>query len=370
MRILIIEPDPSHGGGMEAVSLRLAKELSRRGHSIFLAYARQGSMLSTYNSITEKSFKLDLVGFARRKPFRLFKQLLALRRVIREEKIDVIFSSHLGYIPVAATLKILTHVPAFFHLGLPADHVGWIAHLALRQMGGGISPAQHTLDTWAAAGWPNTRLWLVPNWVDLDEFAPLMDVQTVRNSLGWPLASFCVGYVGRIVPEKGLETLVIAFNKFSRENHRARLILIGNGSEAFKDRLCNLVSNKDRLSILSATSEAGKVLGALDVATVPSVVVESFPLGAVEAMATGTPVICSHVGALPLILGEAFADLLFDPGNAEQLYARLVSVANDWTPKRGVALREHAISTFGHDEAVSAYETILQGAGCRQGGTK
>lgn len=37
MKILVIEPHPEFGGGMEGFTLRMSGELSKRGHEVFLA---------------------------------------------------------------------------------------------------------------------------------------------------------------------------------------------------------------------------------------------------------------------------------------------------------------------------------------------
>jgi glycosyltransferase involved in cell wall biosynthesis len=57
---------------------------------------------------------------------------------------------------------------------------------------------------------------------------------------------------------------------------------------------------------------------------VPSICYENFPLTVVEAFANGLPVIASRLGAMAELVKDGVTGLLFEPGNAEDLVAKMV----------------------------------------------
>ena len=77
---------------------------------------------------------------------------------------------------------------------------------------------------------------------------------------------------------------------------------------------------------------------------IPSVCYENFPAVAVEAYATGTPVVASNIGSLPSIVDEGRTGLLFRPGDVEDLRAKALALASD--PNRLAAMRRQARTEF------------------------
>jgi glycosyltransferase involved in cell wall biosynthesis len=103
------------------------------------------------------------------------------------------------------------------------------------------------------------------------------------------------------------------------------------------------------------------LLGGADALVYPSLY-EGFGLPVLEAMACGTPVIASNVGALPELVDGA--GVLIDPSNPDELAERIGSIMSDAELRRG--LRERGIeraSTFGWDETARRTAAVLREAG-------
>src|SRR5690606_15210020 len=81
-------------------------------------------------------------------------------------------------------------------------------------------------------------------------------------------------------------------------------------------------SLRDRVTFVSGIddTELACLLSSAQIAVIPSLY-EGFSLPAVEAMATGTPLVASRAGALPEVVGEDGAGRLVPPGDAEALSA-------------------------------------------------
>ncbi len=178
---------------------------------------------------------------------------------------------------------------------------------------------------------------------------------------------FVIGYVGRLVPEKGVDLLIRALAQVSG---RWRLEVIGQGPE--RESLERLVH---RLNLAGQISFRGQVPSTrmpdfyrgLNVLVVPSRTrpnwKEQFGRVIVEAMACGVPVIGSGSGFIPDIIGQN--GLLFPEGDIDALAAQLRRIMDDANLRRQLAAtgRALALERFTHGQiaaqTVAVYRAML-----------
>ena len=157
---------------------------------------------------------------------------------------------------------------------------------------------------------------LIPNGVDTTLFDP-----GVRVSEG----ATRVLYVGRLAPEKNLETLVAAAAKLA-PRLEARLTFVGDGP--LRERLRAAAAELGvRLDLVPSVDhrELPRLYGAADVFVLPSFT-EGHSKVLLEAMSCGLPCVASDIGANRSVLADGDAGLLFDPHDAGALAARLEQV--------------------------------------------
>jgi len=161
---------------------------------------------------------------------------------------------------------------------------------------------------------------------------------------------FTIGFAGRLVPEKGLDTLVSAVAGLDDE---WRLLLIGDGP--LRDHLQQRLTEanlEQRTTILSRvpSTDMPTHLGAMDVLVLPSIDRpnwrEQFGRILVEAMACETPVIGSQAGEIPNVIGSA--GLTFPQGDADRLCEQLASL------QHSASLR-HALGRLGRERVMERY---------------
>jgi len=175
-------------------------------------------------------------------------------------------------------------------------------------------------------GTPEDRVFVIPEAAS-PVFRALDDTQAVETTRAkFGLESGYFLFVGTIEPRKNLSTLVRSYAHFRRRwlsdagrvEPPPKLAIVGRIGWLY-DEVFDLVQRLElRASavFLGEVSEADLVLlynGALALTYVS--LYEGFGLPALEAMACGTPVICSNVSALPEVVGEAA--ILVDPMDVE-----------------------------------------------------
>jgi glycosyltransferase involved in cell wall biosynthesis len=135
-----------------------------------------------------------------------------------------------------------------------------------------------------------------------------------------------VVYVGRLLDEKGVETLVAAW----RHMPRVKLIIVGDG--ALRPQL-EAIAQRDRSNIeftgVLARPAVMKIISSSDLLIVPSVCYETFGLVIAESFACGTPVLVSRIGSLDELVVEGVTGRKFTAGDAQDLAHRAQEMLAD-----------------------------------------
>ncbi|MDQ4127548.1 MAG: glycosyltransferase, partial [Actinomycetota bacterium] len=191
------------------------------------------------------------------------------------------------------------------------------------------------------------RLTLVPCGVDTEKFRPAKK-REARKELGLPEEAPTVVYVGRLVPRKGVDTLVEAFALLPKSLD-TRLVIVGGepgpGESPEAKRLSALARKlgiEERVTFAGSRPQKELYLyyGAADVSvTVPHY--EPFGMTPLEAMACATPVIGSRVGGIKTSVADGKSGYLVPPKSAEALAGRLLRLLSheDLRDRMGRAAR-------------------------------
>jgi glycosyltransferase involved in cell wall biosynthesis len=148
-------------------------------------------------------------------------------------------------------------------------------------------------------------------------------------------------YAGRLSAEKGIGILLSAWSRIGRD---LPLKIVGDGPASGEVRqACHEIAGLEWLGaqprpiVLSLMKQARFIV-------IPSICYENCPAVAIEAFATGTPVAASNIGSLPSIVDDGRTGLLFRPGDASDLRAKVLALASD--PNGLSAMRRQARTEF------------------------
>ncbi|BBD60658.1 putative glycosyl transferase [Nostoc sp. HK-01] len=170
-----------------------------------------------------------------------------------------------------------------------------------------ISLTEFARQKFIAGGFPAEKIVVKPNFVHPDPGVG-------NGSGGYAL------FVGRLSVEKGLDTLLAAWNYLEG---KVPLKIIGEGPLA--DQVVESVKRLPNVEWLGRKpiTEVHKLMGEAMFLVFPSKWYETFGRVAVEAFAKGTPVIAANIGAIAELVDAGRTGLLFSPGNPEDLATKV-----------------------------------------------
>jgi glycosyltransferase involved in cell wall biosynthesis/SAM-dependent methyltransferase len=221
---------------------------------------------------------------------------------------------------------------------------------------------------WKLYRLPAERIVKIGGGVDVERFRPAPDRLRVRVELGLPLERPIALTVRNLEARMGLDTLIEAMVPLVRQVPDVLLLIGGSGSRrAALEALAGTLGLDKHVAFLGFVPEAelASHYQAADVFVLPTRELEGFGLVTAEALACGTPVLGTRVGATPELLESLDAGLLFREATAEAMAADLgVLLARLAAEPRAAAelraaCRRHAEARFGWERVVDDLEATL-----------
>jgi CelD/BcsL family acetyltransferase involved in cellulose biosynthesis/glycosyltransferase involved in cell wall biosynthesis len=314
-------------GGAEQVLSILDRGLVRAGHRSMVLAPAGSRCRGLLISVPVPSGLLD--DAAKQEARRKFRN--CLNQALDRYSVDIVhmhgldFSEYLpdSDIPVVVTL----HLP-----------LSWYVSDALRDSGSNtvrvcVSRSQ------AHRAPLGTRIdSVIPNGIDLTRFRP------ARKRGNYAVM------IGRICPEKGFDLaigaaqragidVIIAGTVFEYPEHR----------EYFDSKIAPRLSHRVRYIGAVGGEPKARLLAGAKCLLIPSLVQETSSLVAMEAMASGTPVIARRSGALPEIIQQGYTGFLVD--SVEEM-AHAITVSESLRPE---VCRREAERRFSSEKMIAQY---------------
>jgi len=164
---------------------------------------------------------------------------------------------------------------------------------------------------------------VVSNPIDKAFFSSTSNLSELRKSFGLDQEDFVVLYVGRLAPEKNVESLIEAFTSFSCDKMDVKLIMVGQGS--LRSKLEKKIKQNnwgDKVKIVGPFLGGNKqklydAFLIADVFAMPSTS-EIQSMGTLQAMVNGLPIMAAKAGGMPELVGDD-RGLLHEPDNIKEI---------------------------------------------------
>ena len=196
---------------------------------------------------------------------------------------------------------------------------------------------------------------VIPNAVDHRRFAP-RDDPALRLRYAHPDEKLVI-HISNFRPVKRAEDVIRVFAKLN-EAVGARLLMIGDGPERPRAiELASALGVSGRVSFLGSFPRVEALLGVSDLFVLPSAT-ESFGLAALEAMASGVPVVASRTGGIPEVVVSGEQGFLCEVGDTDAMAEAAIRLLSDEAlhARMARAARERAMREFSEARIVPRYE--------------
>ncbi len=223
--------------------------------------------------------------------------------------------------------------------------------------------SRHLADTTVGGlGVGRDDIHVVYNGVDIERFGPAAASDAVRARHAAHGEGLVV-HVSNFRSVKRADDVVRAF-ALVRANVPARLVMVGDGPERPRaGALARELGVGEAVEFVGTVPRVEALLASADLFMLPSAQ-ESFGLSALEAMASGTPVIATNVGGLPEVVEHGVSGFLHELGDVESMAASAKSLLSD--PQAlaafGRAARERAATRFGEGLVFPRYVELYEAA--------
>jgi len=379
MRIVQVAPwFHPHLGGVETHVRALAAELARRGHQVTVLTTRHDASLPA----TEE---LDRFLVQRLKPIGVWFQtpiVPSTKRALAGLHADIVHAHSppplTAYYAAKANRGASAPFVITYHcdIELRVPGGGLIEAIYRRSLGAStIRRADRVIVTTHSYAATSRAVWrynpsVIPNFVDVGRFHPNGRAERVRLKHAILPGEPIVLAVCRLVPHKGLEHLVEAAGRVDG----ARFLIAGGGPHLTAlRRLAQSIGVEDRVVFAGRVpdGELSDYYDACDVFVVPSVSrLEAFSIVALEAMASGKPVVVSDIPGVREVITDGAEGLVADAMNPEDLAQRIRSLlGNDRVRQEmGERARRTVEGRFSLPNVVDKIEAVYREAMARRPG--
>ena len=185
---------------------------------------------------------------------------------------------------------------------------------------------------------------------------------STRARFGIKDAEILVGYVGRILREKGVFTLFEASERFLTAAPEARMLWVGDGGCTEELRSTIAASpQRARHILVPWEPDTSAIYPAMDLLVAPSIYPEPFGRVSIEAQAAGVPVVCTSAGGLPETLLPGVTGLLAPSTDGTTLSDTVLRLIRDRALRRdmGNAGMSWVKTRFSLDTIARSFEALL-----------
>ncbi|MFN3997452.1 glycosyltransferase family 4 protein [Algoriphagus sp.] len=301
----------SDGYGSAKIILQVLRIYQNQGFSPVVVLTNEGPIQQNLSQLKIPVYVQNL-GILRRKYItptgllnRLSKNLKAYRfltELHQTYRFELVYSNTLAVI-VGAYWAKRRHIRHIWHiheiLPGPKPLVKMLASLLDQSTPNPIAVSNAVANHWQPL-LKESNIQVIHNGIPYDPFSE--DYPDAKKDLGLHGDNIVIGMIGRINPGKGQLYFLEMADLLSKKYPNTHFILVGDpfpGYEPILEEMKKEVRDKNleaRVTYLGFREDIPKVMAALDIFVLPSILPDSFPTVILEAMASGKPVVATRSG--------------------------------------------------------------------------
>lgn len=168
---------------------------------------------------------------------------------------------------------------------------------------------------------------VIPNFIDVQKYEAVKTADCQRHLLA-NISERIITHVSNFRKVKRIDDVVKVFYRIQKKIP-SKLIMVGDGPERKPaEQLVKELGIEENVIFLGKSNEVDKILCFSDLFLLPSET-ESFGLAALEAMASGVPVISSNTGGIPEVNIDGVSGYLANVGDVDAMADKALSILKD-----------------------------------------
>lgn len=199
---------------------------------------------------------------------------------------------------------------------------------------------------------------VVTNFIDINKFTH--DFTDCQRAMMATDKEKIITHISNMREVKRIPDVIKVFYNIQKEIP-AKLMMVGEGPEREPaERLCEELGIADKVVFFGNSNQIDRILCFSDLFLLPSKT-ESFGLSALEAMASGVPVISSNTGGIPEVNKHGFSGYLSNVSDVEDMSSNAIKILSN--PETLNQFKQNAVTqakTFDIQQIVPKYEAIYQ----------
>lgn len=360
-------------GGSGVVATELGLELSKRGHEIhFITYSQPVRLDLLSHNVHFHEVSVPEYPLFHYQPYELALSS-KLVDMVKLHKIDVL---HVHYaIPHAYAAYMAKKMLFEEGIELPIvttlhgtditlvgshPHYKTAVEFSINKSDAVTSVSQSLKDDTLRLFDVKNNIKVVPNFIDLEKH--VSHYTDCQRTVLANEEERVITHISNFRKVKRINDIINVFYNIQKEIP-ATLMMVGEGPEKEPaEVLCERLGIEDKVKFLGNSGEIDKILCFSDLFLLPSET-ESFGLAALEAMASGVPVISSNTGGIPEVNIEGVSGYLSNVGDIEHMTQNALKILRDDTVlERFKANAKEVAGNFDIHEIVPVYEEIYKQA--------
>ncbi|TAK07834.1 MAG: glycosyltransferase [Candidatus Manganitrophaceae bacterium] len=355
-------------GGAERLVCNIVSKLDRQIFNPSIAWFFGDKVLDEFKKL---EVPLHHIPKVKRLDFGAMRRLADL---LRRESIDVVNAHH--FMPLLYSFygcKMLGRKLVYTeHSGLEIEKLSWkwktvggyLIHLSDRAVG--VSPAvsnqiEKTFNVSSA------KTSTIVNGVSVELFEKKKENPSLKKEIGIKEDEAVIGMVANFHKIKNHLLLLKAFNEVIKEGKRAKLLLVGQGFESIIDNaepeIRSFIAENglsEHVLTLGYRTDVPALLGIMDIFCLTSFN-EGLPIGLIEAMAAGLPVVGTDVGGIRDLITPNKNGFLVAPADVEGLKKALLLLIQDESMRKklGQESRQSAFRDYSLDRCIQNYQNLF-----------
>jgi glycosyltransferase involved in cell wall biosynthesis len=217
---------------------------------------------------------------------------------------------------------------------------------------------------------PASKFEVIRLGIELERRLPDVDARAeTRRVMGVPEDRFLVGWIGRMTAVKRTDVVLRAFARLREQGVDAVLCMVGDGPDRKEvEELAHELGIVQHCLFAGYQADVGPFFSAFDVFVLPSAN-EGTPVTAIEALASGCPVVATRVGGVPDVVRDGEDGILVDPGDEEGLADALhrLAAVPEIRARMGEAGRDRMLERYAVSRLIDDVDRLYRDLLARKG---